>query len=110
GEDAGGVVRRPRIVGAGVDESHGLSDLVLALLNDNGIPFRVVEVAFGRGVRGITPQKLLELADGVVVAAELAVERAEVVAGQRIAWFELEDLAVLGDRLVRPLVPFIGVG
>src|SRR5439155_49085 len=109
-EDAGGVVCGPRIVGAGVDDSHGLADLVLPLLNDNRVPSRGVEVTLGHGVPGIAPQKFLEFADGVVVAAELRVEGAEVVADDRITRLELEDPAVLSDRRVRPLSPLIRVG
>src|SRR5206468_2554033 len=86
-EDAGGVVCRPGIVGAGVDDHQGPADLVLTLARDSLVPLRVLEVTLCRGVGGITPQKLLEFADGLLVAAVPAVEGAEVVpVDRRVGW------------------------
>src|SRR5438132_10028921 len=100
--EAGGVVCRPGIGGAGFGPFHGAGDPVLTLLSESHVPFRGLEVTSCRVVRGVAPEKLLEFAHGVAVEAVAAQEVPEIVAGENIARLELEDLAVRGDRLVGP--------
>ena len=73
-------------------------------------PEHCVEVSAGVGIVGLESQRLLELANRLLVAAFAAEGDAEVIVCIRVSRFQMKGFLVLADRLVNLAFPHECVG